>query len=266
MFQFDETPDSRQETSEPPGYTLVYKAVGEIDDAFVQYYAINATPTIVFRPGGALFRKNITRDPDGHGQYLVTVTYGKLDRTDPPVGSAAFSFSTQGATVNIKAAKAHVNSYPSSSPPDHKGAIGVTADGDVQGADIVIPALKLSYSFTHPQGVVTENFARLLASVTGRTNSSEFRGFEAGELLFLGASGSDGTQSEAAIQYDFAASSNETALTIGEITGIVKDGHHIAWIEFEDDVDSGKAIRPPKYVHVERVYDAFDFTSVFGWE
>lgn len=267
-FQFEETPDSRQETAEPPTYTLVYKAVGETDDTIVQSYAYNATPIAVYRPSGVLYRKDIRREPDGWGQYLVTVPYGKLDKKSTPTGSASFSFSTRGATINIKAAKAHVASYPGGSA-SHKGAIGVKRSGDgsydVEGADIIIPALRLTYSFKHPMGVVTENFARTLASVTGRTNSATFRGFAAGELLYAGCDGSDGTDAEATIDYELIASGNEASLTIGEITGIVKEGHHIAWIEFEDDVDSGSPIHAPKVVHVERVYDSFDFATVFGW-
>lgn len=264
QFSFEETPDSRQETFDPPTYTLIYKANGEQDDAIVQAYAIAATPSVVFRAAGALYRKDIKRDPDGSHQYIVTATYEKRERGSTPVGDFTFSFDTTGATVNIKAAKEHIASYPDDGDW-HKGAIGVKADGDVEGADIIIPALKLTYNFKHPQAIVTESFARTLATVTGRTNSATFRGFQAGELLFLGATGSDGTEAEAEVSYQFAASENVTDLSIGEITSIAKKGHELVWISFTDGVESGEAVRKPKRVHVERCYDSFDFSSVFGW-
>lgn len=266
IFSFEETPESRSSSADTTAATktLVYKAVGEQDNAIVEAYAYTGTPATVTYVGGTLYRKAIAVDPDGWAQYRVTVTYGKLDKKSVPLGSATFSFDTSGATINVKAAKAHVASYPDDGDW-HKGAINVKADGDVEGVEIVIPALKMTYTFNHPAGIVTESFARLLASVTGRTNSATFRGFAAGELLFAGASGSDGTDADASISYSFVASSNETSLTIGEITSIAKAGHDYAWVEFEDDIDTGEAIRPPKRVHVERVYDSFNFATVFGW-
>lgn len=266
-FTFEETPASRQESVDGSGsasYTLMYKAVGEFNDAVVMSYAYSLTPVSILVTSGLLYRKNITKDPDGWGQYLITVTYGKLDRKSVPSGSSTFSFDTSGATINIKAAKAHVASYPDSGNW-HKGAINVKGDGDVEGVDIIIPALKLTYTFNHPQGVITESFARTLAGVTGMTNSATFRGFAAGELLFAGASGSDGSEAEAAVSYTMIASNNESSLSIGDITGIAKAGHDYAWVEFEDGIDTGEPIRPPKRVHVERVYDSFNFASIFAW-
>jgi len=266
VFSFEETPESRASTADKNSATktLIYKSVGEFDETIVEAYAYTGSPATVTVATGTLYRSSVNVDPDGWGQYRVTVTYGKLDSKSVPTGTSTFSFDTSGATINIKAAKAHVASYPDSGNW-HKGAINVKADGDVEGVEIVIPALKLTYTFNHPSGVVTEDFARLLASVTGMTNSATFRGFSAGELLFAGASGSDGSEAEASVSYSFVASSNETSLTIGDITGIAKAGHDYAWVEFEDDVDAGEPIRPPKRVHVERVYDSFAFASVFGW-
>lgn len=268
IFTFEETPDSRQETSNPPSYELVYKAVGEHDDATVHAYALAATPSVVFRPTGSLYRKDVVREPDGWGQYTVRVPYGPLDSSSLPAGSYTFDFDTTGATVKIKAAKAHVNAYTSSGATAadlHKGSIGVKSDGEVEGADIVIPALKLTYTFKHPSGVVDEAFARNIAAVTGRTNLNPFRGFAGEELLFIGGTGSDGTDSEAAVAYQFVASANESSLSIGDITGIVKKGHHYAWVEFKDEVDGGKAVRQPERVNIERVYDPVDFATVLGW-
>lgn len=270
IFSFEETPESRASSADTSSSskTLVYKAVGEQSETIVEAYAYSGTPTTVTVAGGTLYRKSVSVDPDGWAQYIVTVTYGKLDSSSVAVGSSTFSFDTSGATINIKAAKAHVQSYDSLgtvSTGHHKGAINVKPDGDVEGVEIIIPALKLTYTFNHPSGVVTESFARLIASVTGMTNNATFRGFAAGELLFAGASGSDGSEAEASVSYSFVASSNVTGLSIGAITGIAKAGHDYAWVEFEDDVDTGEAIRPPKRVHVERVYDSFAFASVFGW-
>jgi len=264
VFSFVETPDSRQETGVPPSLTLNYLALGVQDDEYVYNYALSNTPLTIIRGGNLLVRKDIRKDPAGWGQYRITVPYGLRDKIDVPSGSFTFSFDTTGATIKIKAAKEHIASYPDDGDW-HKGAIGVKEDGDVEGADIIIPALKLTYSFKHPAGVVDEAFARYIASITGRVNLNGWRGYQPGELLFAGGSGSDGSDAEADVAYQFIASGNEDNLSIGDISGIVKAGHHYAWVEFQDDVDTGEAIRPPKRVNIERVYDAIDFATGFGF-
>jgi hypothetical protein len=264
LFQFEETPDSRAWSTDPLGLTYRYKATGEHSDSTVLAYALSATPAIFYTSFGALYRGNLEVDPDGHKQYIVTVPYG-ITKND--TGSVSFRFDTTGATINIKASKEHIASFPAGSPTDpHKGSIGVTKKGDVEGADIVVPALKLTYSFKHPAGVINESHARLLASVTGQTNSEAFRGFEPGELLYIGSTGEDGSETDASVDYVFVASQNATGLTIGDIVDIAKNGHDYLWIEFKNETESGQPAVQPERVHIERVYDSFDFAAVFGWE
>jgi hypothetical protein len=262
IFQFNERPDSRAWTTDPPSVTYRYKATGQQDDGIVRAYALSATPLVIFADVGTLYRGNVQIEPDGHKQYLVSVPYGPRKRE---TGSSTFRFDTTGATINVKAAKQHIASYPSGgSANPHKGSIGVTKDGNVEGAEIVIPALKLIYTFKHPAGVINESHARALAGVTGMTNASPFRGFAAGELLYLGSTGEDGSETEASVEYVLVASANAT-ISVGDITGIFKGGHHLLWIEFKNEVDGGKPAVQPERVHIERVYDPVDFASAFGW-
>ena len=73
------------------------------------------------------------------------------------------------------------------------------------------------------------------------------------------------TEAEADVSYQFISVPNESSLTIGEITGIVKEGQHVAWVEFEDEVHSGSPVKQAVRVHVDRVYDVLDFAAFFGW-
>lgn len=211
-------------------------------------------------------------EPFTPDSWVGEVTYKpseKKDREPPVVGSYTWDFDTTGATVNLKAAKEHIASYPNPTASGyenpHKGAIGVSRDGEPAGADIVIPALKYNFRFRHPEGVVTIAYSRLLSQITGSTNLNPFLGFPAGELLYIGSTGSDGSQAEAEISYSIVASVNASGLTIGGIADIVKQGHHYLWVEFKDEVEGDSAVTQPKRVHIERVYDAVDFASVFGW-
>lgn len=261
LFQFNEVPESREWTTDPPGVTYRYKASGEHDDGVILNYSVFATPAIVYSTVGTLYRGNIQIEPNGHKQYLVTVPYTPRNTL---AGSVTFRFDTTGATINLKAAKEHVATYPGGGNP-HQGAIGVRGT-TVEGADnIIIPALKFVYTVRWPAGVVTEGYARTLSAATGMINALPFRGFAAGELLYAGSTGEDGTGVESAVDYIFVASSNATSLTIGQITGIAKAGHDYLWIEFKPEVDGGKPVMQPERVHIERVYDPVSFAAVLGW-
>jgi hypothetical protein len=268
VYSFSETPDSRSFEKDPPKYTLKFISVGEFNDAIVQSYALAMTPIYALTPAGILRRQNVGVRELGHRQYDVSVEYGKKNRE---VGSINFSFDTTGGTFKVKAAREHIHTYyPSGStlsdPDPYKGAIGVQ-QGDVEGADVVIPALKLVYTFKHPAGVITAGYMKTLARATGKFNANPFQSFDTYELLFIGASGNEGTDSDSEVVYNFIAAENRTDLTIGStVTSVSKKGHEYLWIEFEDHVatDATSAVKP-KRVFIERVYEPIDFASTFGW-
>lgn len=267
-YTFEETPESRAQqygtSSTDDSVTLQYKSVGEQNDATVRLYAEANAPGTVNGLNGTLYRKTIALRPDGFAQYYVDVMYGPLDIKALPSGSYTFNFDTTGGSVNIKCAKAHVASY-GTSPPSHNGAIGVRGDGTVDGAEIVIPKLRFNLAFRFPSGTITIAYMKAIASITGTTNSKRFLGFDAGELLFLGATGSNGSVSEMEVSFAFEASTNATGITTGGISGVTKKGHDYLWHEFGDEVDTGKPVTRAKYVHVEQVYDSADFDAYFGW-
>jgi hypothetical protein len=259
-IRFDEKPTSRATTYDPPSCTLLYTFAGSTDHAIAWSYAYSLSPTMYLAAGQTLYRQDVRVSCAGYDVWDVEVPYGKLDRT---VGSYRFAFSTTGGTVNIKQAKAHVAVFPAGKP-DNKGAIDVEGD-TVHGAEIVIPALKLTYTFKHPLGFVNEAVAVRLSRLTGRTNSATWHGFKAGECLFLGAEGGDGSDSEAEVSYQVAASEEMTNATVGAITGVNKKGWDISWNSFEPVAAGGKPTRTVEYISVERVYDSFAFATELGF-
>lgn len=260
VVRFDEKPNSGAQTTNPASITKLYTLCGFTDAAAAYSYAASMTAAVSIGAGQVLYRQNISVDPVGYDVWDVSVPYGTLDKT---VGEYRFSFSTTGGTVTIRQAKEHVAVFPAGKP-NNQGAIDVQ-NGEAQGVEIVIPALKLTYTFRHPLGFVNEALAVKLARLTGRTNSAIWHGFKAGECLFLGASGSDGSTAEAEVQYEIACSEELTSATVGAITGVNKKGWDISWSSFVDDEDGGKPVRIVDYISVERVYDSFDFAAQLGF-
>lgn len=257
-IRFSEKPGSGKTTREPLSLTLLYTLHGVADRETAWAYAYQISSPISLAAGQVVYRQDVRIDPVGHTLWDVEIPYGPKNKLP---GEYRFSFSTTGGTLRIRQSKESIARYPAGAK-EQNGVIG-GRDGD--GVEIVIPALRLSYTFRHPAGIVNEPFSVALARKTGRTNSQIWHGFQPGEALFLGADGSSGTAQESEVRYDIVASENLTNQTIGGITGVSKKGWEVAWIKYEDDDANGVAAEKPLAVYVERVYDTMDFAAVLGF-
>lgn len=204
---------------------------------------------------------------DSTNAWLARVQYTRpgAKSQDPPVpGEAArWSFETTGGQQHIEVGESHVNSYAPAgeTAPDHDGAINVTEDG-VEGVDVGAPTFRFSLTKAFNDG--SEPSASTLADLTFTTNQATFQGFAAGEVLFLGATGSQRDDGSWEITFTFERRKNRTGLTIGSITGIAKKGWEYLWVEFRQDTDAtaGRRVRLPIAVHVEQVYESGDFSQL----
>ncbi|MBL8747065.1 MAG: hypothetical protein JNK58_12015, partial [Phycisphaerae bacterium] len=107
----------------------------------------------------------------------------------------------------------------------------------------------------------------VLFALTGKVNSDPFREFQAGEVLFLGASGSKREASggeDWEITFRFAASPNRTGIVVGPITGISKKGWEYLWVRYEDAEDAAAQaiVKRPVGAYVERVYSEGAFSGL----
>lgn len=258
-FRFKEARTSRRQAVYGKSYELKYVAAGSSDDLFVRSYAMGASPATIATPQGLLYRQEVSLEPTARSIFRVTVTYGEKKQEN---GSFSWRASTTGGTFRIQTSRETVASYPDGAF-DFKQLIGVRGK-DVEGAEIVIPVLKLNVTFKHPLGVVTIPYAKHIGQITGTVNSTNFLTHEPGEVLFTGADLSDGTDSEATCSYDFLCSENAT-LNIGEIINIAKKGHHYLWCTYEPSVEEGKGGMKPQAVYIERLYNEIDLGMALGF-
>jgi hypothetical protein len=170
-------------------------------------------------------------------------------------------FDTGGGTTHITQSLATVNSYAPAgeTPPDFKGAIGVSTDS-VEGTDITIPVFNFTETHYVPVALLTGAYKVVLFYLTGRVNHAPFKGFARGEVLFQGASGSQRGQEDWEITFSFAASPNATGLTVGDITDIDKKGWEYLWVRYQDAEDADVLVKQPAAVYVEQVYLYGDFS------
>ena len=269
--------DSRQATIVRKGkkaassYVRSYKIFGTADDT-VLHAAINAEISANGRywqyPGAAgmqLLAEQYSVSFLGDNAWQLTINYSKDGAEDgnQPLKRSR-SFDTTGGTQHLT--QAYGETKFGTNAPDQQKAIGVDSSG-VNGVDIVVPQLQWQESYDVPNSYVTDAYIRGVSGVTGTTNNAAFRGFEAGEVLFVGCSGSQEWDDEKgrgpwSLSFRFVASKNVTGETIGDISGVSKKGHEYLWVRYEDAVESNVLLKKPKHVYVNKVYREGSFSAL----
>ena len=265
-----------------------YKVFGTADDRVVHSAVNTQISTVGYgwqypgASGAQLWAESYSISFLGDNAWQVTINYEKTGaepaETDPLKRSR--SFDTTGGTQHItQAAQGSIvgvsgNAVTTASPerrfppsaPMMDGAIGVDSNG-VNGVDIVSPQLQWQEQYDVPNAYITSAYIRGLAGLTGTVNNASFRGFAAGEVLFLGCSGNQEWDDQKgrgpwSLTYRFAASQNVTNKTIGSIAGIDKKGHEYLWVRYEESVSGTDLIKKPKAVYIDKVYMDGDFSGL----
>jgi len=271
--QLNEIPGGRQLGFTPPTITTQWCCEGEHDENIVAHLVRAGTPAVMTHPDGAVLRQNIQLREEGHQLYTAVVTYGGMQMVGAtgsagPLGTYSLSFDTTGGSVHVSHSKETIAKYPSATAPDHKQLIGVHGD-QVDGADQVIPAMKLTVHFKHPAGIMTLPRIKYIGEITGMVSSVDFLTFAAGEVLFLGATGSEGNEIPAEVQYQFAMSVNAADLSIGAITGIAKKGWEYVWISYKNETSAvggvTSPVKQPQFAYVERLYETVNLVQALGF-
>jgi hypothetical protein len=252
--------------------TKSYKLFGTADDVQV-HAAVNQQISSVGYgwqypgvPDAQLWAESYSIAFLGDNAWQVTINYEKTgaEPSTPDPLKRSRSFDTTGGTQHIT--QAYGETKFGTNAPDQQKAIGVDSNG-VNGVDIVVPQLQWQEQYDVPNAYVTSEWIRGVAGVTGTTNAATFRGFEAGEVLFVGCSGSQEWDDQKgrgpwSLSFRFVASKNVTGETIGDISGVSKKGHEYLWVRYEDAVSSNVLLKKPKAVYVNKVYRESNFSQL----
>lgn len=261
-FSLEERHISRQGSFREGSESREWVATGETNSATVQAAALVSCPTSIATAWGVLYRQDIRVRDGGYDVFYVSVNYGKQPQGDPGGNSLHLSFSSQGATATRRWSY-NTTKYPGTAF-DYKGLIGVNGES-VDGCQVIIPSLKLSARFTYPAAVITLAGINAFSRLTSHVNSVPFLNYAAGEVLYLGMSGSEGTSQPTELQHDFAIEGNVTNLSIGDVTGIDKAGHDYLWVDWKETTSGGKTGQQPKGVYVEQVYPRTNLRAALGF-
>lgn len=267
-LQGDEA-DSNKDTS-----SIGYMVYDETDE-YVAYAAVQAAAPAM---AGALIRNTIKLKHIEIGIWEATVSYvaPEKQKKDPDIGEIEWDFDTTGGTQHITSSfKTNYDFHdPGWNPMEFQNAIDVSKKKhgyEVKGLDIVVPKLELTCTTSFAPNVVTIDWIKAIAELTGKTNDAVWKTFEAGELLFMGARIKAKYREKTTVTFTFSASENIVAadnVMVGQVGGaggfgpILKTGHQYQWIYFVQDVEAAQVLMKAKQALIETVYREADFTEL----
>jgi hypothetical protein len=242
-----------------------YSIIGAANDEAALTLLILTAPLDRTVDGILLNKRVFTLEPEGT-IFIGRVEYSVRSPSDQeplPENESTYQFETGGGSTNITTSLETVQAkrVGTATPIDCKKAINW--DGtNVNGVDIVTPNFTFSETHALPEADVSAEYKIELFKATGKVNDDDFKGFAAGEVLFLGASGSKRADGPWEITYRFATSENKTGLTVGDITEIDKKGWEYLWTYFSPNAEGDLLVKRPEQVFVEKVYDSYDFSKI----
>jgi hypothetical protein len=184
-----------------------------------------------------------------------------------PIGVVrTVSYDSTGGTQRITSA--YSETKYGENAPGMSLAINVNGDS-VEGVDVVVPVFEWTEEYELPARTLTDSYVKTVADMTGTTNTKKFRGFDAGEVLFLGVSGTqvfnpnqqlitDAVSTR--ISFRFAAKKTRKNLLIASV-GVIPTikGWDYLWIRYAPNQANGIGLQTPVAAYVNRVYEESDF-------
>lgn len=257
---------------------LVYRS----DDENEVFQALLAETDTVF---DNLLRSNVSAKPIGGGVWEGIVSYGlpeggagtaigstpviplsgptgaqSLDPSDPAMGGLEVTFDFLGELKHITQSiqTKYEDSALGGTPKDYKQAIGVSKDG-VAGTDIF--AGKLEMTVTQKRTSVTMANLSSWRSLVGTWNDDTFWGFEIGEVLYLGGTGSCVQRGQWIVSHKFAIGENLTDVVVSpDLTLPTVDAWDYVWFTYIPDSTTG--LMTVNDVYIEQVYYPGDFSQI----
>ncbi len=217
----------------------------------------------------------------GDGHWLGSAEYASQqdqDQSPSPlsVGEERWSFNTQGGTAHItqglKMGEPEVFERPYPAPGkqyrNYRGAIRVTRDG-IEGCDVPTGVLMLECTKVLAAAEVDDDFRRRMAALTPCTNDTIWRGFQPGEVCFLGVRGGERADGNHELTFGFWVQENVEGQTIGAIgtgtsTPINKTGWEYLWVEYEEYYNSTQKLmeKRPAVAYVNKVIKYGDYSLI----
>lgn len=186
------------------------------------------------------------------------------DSDDDDDESPTLSFDCGGGTKHLLYSLAQKKVY---GDKDAGGAIGWNGksgdDCEIAGVDIPTAQLRETYTKQMRISRLTTSYKRSVASLVGKVNSGSFKGWSAGEVMFLGMSYSTPAKkaSKVTVTFNFAIQPNESNVKIGEHS-VSKKGFEYAWAISKSVAAGGGPKIEVEGIYVDQVCEYASFSAL----
>ncbi len=226
-----------------------WDAYGNIKEFEIKYFVTNPTSKSAAMQAvlddspvsnGDLNRSGVRFDSyDDDGNMEISVLYEGNDNSggdssDDENSDPTVSFDCSGGTKHITHAISQRKAYPSGAD-DTGGAIGWNGkpgpEMEITGVDVPTGQLRESYTKIFRMSEITTAKKRAWNSLVGKVNSSSFKGWSPGEVMFLGCSfsGTNKGSSKVSVQFNFSIQENESSAKINGVSCGSKQGFQCIW-------------------------------------
>ncbi len=150
---------------------------------------------------------------------------------------------------------------------DAGGAIGWNGksgdDCEIAGVDVPTAQLRETYTKQMRIGKLTTAFKRKVAALVGKVNSGSFKGWNAGEVMFLGMSYSTPAKKakKVTVSFNFAIQPNETGVKVAG-KSVSKKGFEYVWAISKTVASSGSPKLEVEGIYVDQVCEYASFSGL----
>ncbi len=136
------------------------------------------------------------------------------------------------------------------------------SDSVISGVDVPFAQPRETYTKTMEVPLSTSK-RRTIASLVGCVNSSKWKGWNRGEVMFLGCSYSGTENEKAQVSFNFAIQMNEEGIEIADgVPPIKKEGHVYIWTQQETITKNDAPVADVTAVYAAQVAKYADFSQL----
>ncbi len=205
----------------------------------------------------------------GNGTFIIDANYAPMTPSEflkvtPDRTPVKCSFSTIGGSAVRTQAIKQVKT-----PDAINMNLGINFNGEsFEGVEVATRNLTETYTKTFKANHYNSAYKRTLALLSGKVNKEPFKGWDAGEVLFLGATTNYSSADKYIdVTFQFAIELNKKGFNFaGFVLDKRKCGWDYMWAHYQDEVyqnGNKKTLIPKaKGVYIARVYDFAIFTAL----
>ena len=258
---------------------------GDVTGYEVKYYVIGHCPKRTAMKAvlddaetdyNGLSRQSVKFDSvDDDGNYEITVSYvkksGSVSNGGASGDTSTLSFECGGGTKKVKTSIGEQCRVIDNNAPDPGRFIGWNGktgdDSQIDGVDIPTAQMRETYTKEMNLSSLSTLYRRNIAAMVGKVNSGKFKGWERGEVMFLGCSFSGSkADGKITVSFNFNIQPGETVdlsdIADGESGTVSKEGFEYIWTISETKTENKQPKTVVKGAWIAKVTGYADFSQL----